>query len=67
MNKNTDLKQWNLKQKELWLKLVDQGLVDRRDCKTFRVFANIFCWYEEQFDCEPTFKDMVLFLGLNHN
>ena len=61
---HTDLEQWNLKQRKLWLEIVYQGLVDRQDYKMFKQFAIIFCWYYEKNNFEPSLKEMILLLGL---
>ncbi len=57
---NYPLDKWNQKQKELWKALVANGLVERNDVETFKLFASYFDLYYKIHRKVPKYTTIVL-------
>ena len=52
------MQEWNLAQKEIWLSLVEEGIVYKNDTKMFYIFAIEFNIYVDTRQSKPTLRYM---------
>jgi hypothetical protein len=61
---NIHIKEWNQTQKDLWLKLVDIGIVEKNDTIVFMKFSNWFNVFFLEHNYYPSVEETVNYATL---